>query len=199
MAINLRGQLPQQYYLLPLAPRYRSCRMLPQGAAMPLVPITEAARQLGVSSDTIARRIKAKKIFARRDNSGKWLVDVASAAPAEPTVAVASSAPLHATAATASSVAGPPVAAPEGVGLVSLDAVRVLLGEHCDRLERQHTAAMSAMERAHSAAMDMMRERTDAAEIRAEQTAEQLADLVDRLSKPWWTKWVGSSKRSTLR
>jgi excisionase family DNA binding protein len=36
--------------------------------------IRDAAKRMGVSVDTVRRRIKAKGINAQRDNSGQWWV-----------------------------------------------------------------------------------------------------------------------------
>lgn len=43
---------------------------------MPTLDIPSAARMLGVSTDTVRRRIKDGRLEARRERSGRWLVDV---------------------------------------------------------------------------------------------------------------------------
>ncbi|HVS41032.1 MAG TPA: helix-turn-helix domain-containing protein [Candidatus Dormibacteraeota bacterium] len=56
---------------------------------MVTVGIREAARLLGVSTDTIRRRIERRDLPAHKDASGRWLIDLddslmAQAAPAAP-------------------------------------------------------------------------------------------------------------------
>jgi excisionase family DNA binding protein len=46
--------------------------------------IAEAATHLGVSMDTIRRRIRRNEIVAQRDNAGKWFVLVPAERPAAP-------------------------------------------------------------------------------------------------------------------
>ena len=46
--------------------------------------VTEAALRLGVSVDTVRRRIKTKDLKAQRDNSGKWWVLVPAIQNPEP-------------------------------------------------------------------------------------------------------------------
>ena len=168
---------------------------------MSLVPITEAARILGVSTDTIARRIKKKTIFARRDNAGRWLVDPATAKSVDSSRAVASSAPPQATAIAAAT------AELDRAGPVSLYDVRLLLGEQSERLERQHKEAVAALQVSHRSTIDLLVERIDGAECRAESAEaraavveDKLVQVLDRLlerhDRPWWSRWFGQSKRS---
>ncbi|KAF0138362.1 MAG: hypothetical protein FD153_1367 [Rhodospirillaceae bacterium] len=44
--------------------------------------VAEAALRLGVSVDTVRRRIRAKDLKAQRDNTGKWWVLVPTSLPA---------------------------------------------------------------------------------------------------------------------
>ena len=191
---------------------------------MPLVPITEAARQLGVSTDTIARRIKKKSIFARRDNAGRWLVDIASAATANPAVAVANSAPPHATATAEPEHAQ--AASPEAFDALEAAIERRHRAE-IERLRESHAAALATVQAAYSAFQtlhldlvgrlqaqaaaerQLFIERVDAAEIRAEWVEARLDQVLDVLlterrqhvasqDGPWWRRWFGVSKRTKL-
>ena len=159
--------------------------------------VSEAARRLGISRTAIRGRIERNTVEHRLDNQGR------------PTVRV----PL-AKGGTLShgphgggrqGPDGTPPHGPDGTGhpetrqtgadrLVSLDDVRLLLGEQSARLERQHAAAMaaalSAVERSHRATLEMMTERVD----RAELIVERLLDA----HRPFWSRWFGKSKTSDL-
>jgi hypothetical protein len=154
------------------------------------VTVSEAARRLGVSRQAIRGRITRGTIPSQTDNHGHPLVKAIPPLPV--TMCDAREGKV-----TPSTI--PPPAIAELTGPGSLDEVRQMLGEQSERMERQHAAALAALERSHTLTVQLLVERIDAAELRAEQTQEQLAELVDRMSRPWWTKWVGSSKRSTLR
>src|SRR5215208_5395050 len=65
---------------------YELPRNLPRDGCMAELSIHEAARTLGLSVDTVRRRIKAGTLLARKDGAGRYLVQVdeaAAAAPAE--------------------------------------------------------------------------------------------------------------------
>ena len=51
---------------------------------MAWVSIREAAAALGVSQDTVRRRIRAANIEARKANNGRWQVEMPDAAAASP-------------------------------------------------------------------------------------------------------------------
>ena len=77
-----------------------------------------------------------------------------------------------------------------------LSEARAMYGEHLDRC-----LALAASERS------LLLERIDAAEIRAEQSAAALQDLVERIMSmvpppqpaSIWERWFGVSRRSSLR
>src|SRR4051794_24448895 len=47
--------------------------------------VADAAARLGISTDTVRRKLKRGKLQAKRDNHGRWWVEVpADAKPAEP-------------------------------------------------------------------------------------------------------------------
>ena len=158
------------------------------------VTVSEAARRLGVSRQAIRGRITRGTIPSQTDNHGHPLVRPVPPLPVRLPVTVCDAREGKGPPSTI-----PPPAIAETGGPLSLNDVRQLLGEQSERMERQHAAALAALERSHTQTVQVLVERIDAAELRAEQTQEQLADLADRMSRPWWTKWVGSSKRSTLR
>jgi len=147
----------------------------------------DAAIRLGVSIETVKRKLKSGRIEGRRDNAGKWWVVLPRRAMAPPESAMAM--PRYDTAKAVPYQ--PPEASPESPGVVSLADVRQLLGEQSDRLERQHNAAMMALQAAHRDAMAMLVERVDAAECRVEA-------LLEQATRPWWARWLGASKRSDL-
>lgn len=156
-----------------------------QGVEGEWLSVSAAARCLGLSRQALQQRIRRKTIVFRHDNTGSPQVYVSGASRkterATPESAVAS------------------MAASLPQGLLSLDDMRHLLGEQSDRLERQHAVTLAALERSHRESVELLVERVDAAEVRAETMAGQLGDLLDRLSRPWWTQWFGKSKRSDLR
>jgi len=153
--------------------------------------VSAASRRLGMSRQALQQRIRRGTIDCRRNNRGDPQVFVSNAS------ALACVATSEAGVATLA--AGLQQAAPEPVGQLSLNDVRQLLGEQSERMERQHAAALATLERAHRESTQLLVERVDAAEVRAEAISEQLGDLLDRLSRPWWSRWFGTSKRSDLR
>ena len=151
--------------------------------------IKDAAKRLGVSTDTIRRRIRSREISAQQDNARQWWVmlpaDGVPNAPAEPAEehepALGMPKRLHAL-----GTVGTPNADSEGI---------------VQELHKAYATAFDRLERAHSAAMAMMTERVDAAECRAERVEEQLGRVLESLiesSRPWWSRWLGASKRSDL-
>ena len=146
--------------------------------------VSAAARRLGMSRQALQQRIRRGTIDCRRNNRG------------DPQVFVSNASTLACVATIAADLQQ---AAPEPVGQLSLNDVRQLLGEQSERMERQHAAALATLERAHRESTQLLVERVDAAEVRAEAVSEQLGDLLDRLSRPWWSRWFGTSKRSDLR
>lgn len=173
--------------------------------------VSEAARRLGVTRQTLQYRIKKGKIEHRQDNRGnpivRFAVEALKSAQASP----------DAKAAEACADAQHPIPA----GLASLDDVRRMLGEQSERLQAAHREAMTALEQRmaqqdanHLAEIERLvgqvhaersfwTERADAAEVRAEaaeqRTAEMAKQLVEQATRPWWSRWFGASTRSDLR
>lgn len=153
--------------------------------------VSAAARRLGISRQALQQRIRRGSVDCRRNNRGDPQIFVSNAS------ALACVATPEADG--ASVAASMQQAAPEPAGQLSLNDVRELLGEQSERMERQHAAALATLERAHRESTQLLVERVDAAEVRAEVVSEQLSALLDRLSRPWWSRWFGTSKRSNLR
>lgn len=146
--------------------------------------VSAAARRLGISRQAIQQRIRRKAIVTRQDNTGAPQVYVSGASASYSTASAEQ---------PDASVAASSVQAPSR--LFSLDDVRQLMGEQ----RQAHESALAAVARSHRESVQLLLERVDAAELRAEQTAEELKALSDRLMSPWWTRWIGSSKKSILR
>ena len=159
------------------------------------VSASEAARILGCTRQAIQKRIVRGTIETTVNNRGERLVRaVAGAAPVTrkltPVTERHPATPVRVDKNTPKSHR----VHQDAPGLASLSEVRALLGEQ----HEAHRAAIDALARQHRDAMDMMRERTDAAELRAEGLAEKLDDLMDRMTRPWWSRWLGHSKKSDL-
>ncbi len=159
---------------------------------MPRLTVKETAKRIGISEDSVLRRIRLKRLRAVQDNRRKWWVlldDEEAAEAAEEASAFravrSDTGQPHRTAHRAEDAVKAP-AEPSGLG--SLAEVRELLGEACDRLERQHNATIA-----------LLVERIDAAEVRAETAENRLLEALERRATPWWSRWFGASKRSRLR
>src|SRR3954452_25146915 len=51
--------------------------------------VADAAARLGISTDTVRRKLKRGQLQAKRDNQGQWWIEVpADAKPAEPSTTV---------------------------------------------------------------------------------------------------------------
>jgi len=157
------------------------------------ISVSEAARRLGVTRQTIQYRIKKGQVEFRHDNRGNptilFAAETKHSAQSSPS---AESADICADA-----------SAPRSPSLVSLDDVRNLLSEQAERLQKAHHEAMS-----------LMIERVDAAEIRSERVEQRLDQVLDQLLAdrrqpvanqveqgdrlPWWRRWFGRSTKSDL-
>ena len=153
-------------------------------AEIPWLSIPEAARRLGVTPQAIRKRLKRGTLQSRRNNRGQEIVQVPGVAECPAGVANPQE-PIQ-------ELSQPHGSQPSG--LVSLDDVRMLLGEQAERFERQHVAAMAALQEAHREAIGLLVERVDAAECRA----EALMDQITAPAQPWWTRLFGRSTRSKL-
>ena len=141
--------------------------------------VSAAARRLGLSRQALQQRIRRKTVVCRHDNTGSPQVFVSGARRETE----------HAT--PALDVAQVAASVQQALqGLLSLDDVRQLLGEQ--RLS--HESAMATLERSHRESVQLLVERVDAAEVRAETAEQRLADS----RRPWWSRWLGHSKKSDL-
>ena len=140
---------------------------------MPRMSVNDAARRLVVSPDTILRRIKLNLLAGTKDNRGKWWVMLPDDTPAEP---AESDAECGAVRRTDVNPRGPQFAEPKPEPAAS--HVDVLMGM-VERMERQHQSAIQ-----------LLTERIDSAECRAEQAEQRLFEVMDRMSRPWWSRWL---------
>ncbi len=146
--------------------------------------IMEAAGRLGVSVDTVRRRIRKGELPAVRDNHGQWRLDLPDvAAPGVPTQPTESglmpAMPLPAHVATQDAYAG------------IVDALRAQVADLQGRLdrvegqtERQGRELTAAVARAFIAEGEA---RTAAVEVRS--VREMLAEA----RRPAWRRWLGLS------
>ena len=159
---------------------------------MEWVTVSEAARRLGVTRQAIRGRIARKTIPCQHDNHGHPMVMAVAPVPFPVCSGTGDNSPVTVplravvTAPTAETRPLPTAAPPDRTGLVSLDDVRLLLGEQREAMERQHRDAMQ-----------MATERIDAAEVRAERLENHLLRLLED-RRPFWTRWFGKSKTSDL-
>ncbi len=166
-----------------------------------MVSVSEAARRLGISRAAIRSRIKHGSLVSMTDNHGNPLVRLplppSSNAPPETSMVVSPG--------TLQEARQPRLDAP---GLLSLSDVRQLLGEQ----QTAHSAALAALRadmeterQRHDSEVERLVgqvhaersfwiERADAAEVRAEAAEQRLADS----RRPWWSRWLGASKRSDI-
>ena len=152
------------------------------------VTITGAVRILGISEDTIRRRIKAGSMQHRFDNRGRINVLVPTQSHTQPPQDHTQEEPKTAQHLTQELTQDhTQEAQPHTQGLVSLDDVRRLLGE----ITSQHETAIAAIRAGHEAAVGLLVERIDAAEVRAERAEEKISAMLDRLMLPWWRRWFG--------
>ncbi len=136
------------------------------------VPIPEAARTLGLTPQAIRKRIARGTLESRRNNRGRELVLVANR-PHEPD--------SQPTPQPQEPKQEPKNRNRTSAPAVSLEDVRVLLGEQAQRMQAAHDAALARMQ-----------EQADSASVRAER-AERLVVrlLTERARAPWWRRWLG--------
>jgi excisionase family DNA binding protein len=146
------------------------------------LPISTAADRLGVSVDTIRRKIKRGQIEATRDNHGQWFVTI----PADANAA-------HAAKSTSTAYA--PMQQPDAQLVAALQDQIGFLRDQLNQAQADRAgqggriteleARLMASEDRHRA--ELARERTQAAEERA-----KLLDMVEaerqrhQLRRPWW-------------
>lgn len=149
---------------------------------MARIGITEAAARLGVSADTIRRRLRKGELAATRDNHGQWFLDLADDAP----LAV----PMQpANKCLAPAVLAPAYAPMQAADAALADALRAQVADLTARLDR--TEAREADLRA--AAERQGRELT-AAGLRtaiAETEARALREALAEARRPAWRRWLG--------
>ena len=141
---------------------------------MARIGITEAAQQLGLSPDTIRRRIRKGQLTAIRDNRGMWQIDVPDDATAEPCIG-------------RNNVA-PPYAAPMQPDSAALDMLREQLQHERERADRAEARsdrieARADQDRAAAAEREAwLRSRIEALTVRPLAWRDVLA---------WWRKGSG--------
>lgn len=143
--------------------------------------IAEAAARLGVSVDTMRRRIRKGEVTAARDNSNRWMIEL----PADTPPPFMPGQPAHAAVADTAGVA---------------DALRAQVADLVARLDRAETREAEL----HAAAERQGRELT-AAQLRAtiaESEARAARDAADakeaglrealaEARRPAWRRWLG--------
>ena len=81
-----------------------------------------------------------------------------------------------------------PPDATERSGLVSLEDVRLILGEQLDRQQRAHDAAVRQIREV----VQLVQEQADSASVRAERAERMVVRmLTERARAPWWRRWLG--------
>lgn len=139
--------------------------------------VADAAARLGVSVDTIRRKIKRRELIAQRDNMGKWWVLApqpaahADAAPTPKPMQQPAYAPAE------------PMQQPD-TALVS--ELRARLADKDAELARLGT--LLEQERTERRA-DAERHRQDTAAAAAERG--RLLDLLADTQRPWWRRLIG--------
>ena len=160
---------------------------------MDRLTITQAAARLGVSVDTIRRRVRKGELNANRDNKGQWWLELADDVQPEP--------PMP----TIAERLAPAMVAPALQPMQMLDAAladalraqvtdlaarldRAEVGRELDRAtaERQGRELIAAQLRATIAESDVraMRELADAREA-------SLRELLEEARRPVWQRWLG--------
>ena len=136
------------------------------------VPITEAARTLGLTPQAVRKRIARGALESRRNNRGKELVLVANR-PHEPET--------QPTPQPKEPKQEPKNRNRTGTPAVSLEDVRLLLGEQAQRMQAAHDAALARMQ-----------EQADSASVRAERAERMVVRmLTERARRSWWRRWLG--------
>ncbi|MBF0562235.1 MAG: hypothetical protein HQL37_09485 [Alphaproteobacteria bacterium] len=139
---------------------------------MPRISANQAAARFGVSPDTVLRRIKSHQLVGTKDNRGKWWVvlpdDPANDDPEPP----ADPANMRSTAPY-----------PRGAQTAEQTSEMTVLTEALTKM-------VERMERQHQSAIQLLTERIDSAECRAEQAEQRLFEVMDRMSRPWWSRWL---------
>ena len=161
---------------------------------MSRISVKDAANQLGLSEDSVLRRIHDKRLMRNRDNKGKWWVLLGedgtaptAEADAELCAVRSSAVPPHAAESAES----------ERAVLVSLADVRAMLGEQAERhnevitaLRASHEAAMDRLQRQHQNMVGLVQERADEAAVRAERAERLLVRVLSEQSRRrWWQFW----------
>ncbi len=146
---------------------------------MPELTIADAAHQLGVSDDTIRRRVKSGDLTARRDEHGRlWIRMDAEQATAPPSESRAT--------------ASRPPDRVRDVLLSTVTAERDRLAEHVRFLAEQ----LDRSTRAQSELRELLareQQRTLALPAPAEQTAQAAEHGAEHVRRHWWRWWHRSS------
>ena len=175
------------------------------------VPIGEASRILGLSTDAIRKRLKRKGIDGYRDNQGRWLI-VLDSAQASPGQALDSGQPVVQPVLDSVLDSGAPVLdsvldsrpgqdrAPEShqppTGTPDMIPATVMW-QAIERLQADHSASLAAIEQRHQAELA----RVDARHLAELQRVTAATDMVMRRvatvltanrRRSWWARWLGA-------
>ena len=184
----------------------------------------EAAHRLSTSPDAVRHRVKRGSLQSVTGNDGRPRVWVPDAVRSRPVGAQSGQ----------SAAASDRTAPQSDRGPDASDRIVGFLERQLEHERAEHARQISSQQARHDAetalriseiqAMHLelvnritaqaaseraaLQERVDAAEIRAEQSAATLTDLINRVlaaipapapSAPWWERWFGLSRRSDIR
>ena len=155
--------------------------------AMARVTTAAAARQLGVSAQTIRRWMASGRLQGVRDNHGNILVELDATGVAATAISEAPS--------VATAIPEPTMPVSQAMAMVAELQARVDSELAAERA--RHDAEIERLIGQVHAEHSFWVERADAAEVRAEAAdqrgadmAKRLADLSERLARPWWRRWL---------
>jgi chromosome segregation ATPase len=176
-----------------------------------LMPLSAAARTLGVSVDALRHKIKRGKLSAVRDNTGRLMVrinsDIADAGQTASRLALPS-----ASAPASSASHGEPADSPDDQVEWLRKLVAELRAEHAAELDRQRTDHAAELERMvgqterERRRADRLEVERDEARLEARQAAQDAAEARGRANalsgqvevlqlnladarRPWWHRW----------
>ena len=149
--------------------------------------VSEAARQLSVSRQAIHHRIKRGTVDSRKGNRGQTLVRISSTvAVLVPDGTVASSVSTVDAAEPLRLIPGAPEVSAHGEVVGALQAALAVARTDITTERQRHDAEIERLVGQIHAERSFWIERADAAEIRAEQAEQRLADS----RRPWWSRWL---------
>ena len=155
------------------------------------LPLPEAAIHLGIAENALRSRIKRRTIRARKDNHGRLMVCLSGTVDRTRTMVRSRFDP------GSDHTIEPPPEPPQSRQDASDMIPASVLRETVSLLrEAQREATALLLERIDGAEL-----RAEAAEARAAAVEAKLGQVLDRLideRRPWWSRWLGQSKRSDL-